>query len=175
VGRLVYQKAHETLISAMPSVLKEFPETKLDICGDGYMRSKLELQIQSLHLSKNVRLLGRRNDVDRFLAAADIFVLPSRWEGLPIALLEAMSMGLPVIATNVQGVDEVIMKQEYGLLVPVEDADRLAAAILQLLRNPQLRKEMGIAGRKRLVDVYSIDRMAERYLSLILAEMDRKN
>jgi glycosyltransferase involved in cell wall biosynthesis len=102
-------------------------------------------------------------------------VLPSRWEGMPIALLEAMSVSLPVVATNVQGVNEVIVEGEHGLLVPVENADILAAAILQLLYDPPLRKKMGTAGQKRLLDNYSIDRMAERYLSLILAEMDRKN
>ncbi len=175
VGRLVYQKAHEILVKAMPAVLKEFPNTKLDICGDGYMRPKLEAQINSLGLSKNIRLLGRRDDVEKFLAAADILVLPSRWEGLPIALLEAMSVSLPVVATNVQGVDEVIVEGEHGLLVSVEDADKLAAAILQLLHDPLLRKKMGRAGQKRLMDTYSIDRMAERYLSLILSEIDRKN
>jgi glycosyltransferase involved in cell wall biosynthesis len=168
VGRLVYQKAHEFLIAAMPLVLKEFPNAKVGICGDGVLRADLELQIKSLGLSSSVKLLGKWDDVSRFLASADVFVLPSRWEGLPIALLEAMSAGLPVIATEVEGVDEVIVHGEHGLLVPVEDADALSQAILQLLRQPDMRINMGVAAKKRLQELYSIDRMGERYLALML-------
>ncbi|MFN8414020.1 MAG: glycosyltransferase [Anaerolineales bacterium] len=168
VGRLVYQKAHEILISAMPAVLKEFQNVKLGICGDGLLRADLKTQIQSLNLSGSVKLLGKRDDVSTFLAASDVFVLPSRWEGLPIALLEAMGGGLPIIATEVEGVDEVIVQGEQGLLVPVENADALSQAILQLLRQPELRVNMGLAAKKRLRDLYSIDRMCERYLTLML-------
>jgi glycosyltransferase involved in cell wall biosynthesis len=168
VGRLVHQKAHEILVAAMPSVLKQFPHTKVGICGDGFLRPQLDAQIKSLGLEKSVMLLGRFDHVTKFLAAADIFILPSRWEGLPIALLEAMSVGLPVIATRVEGVDEVVADREHGLLVPVEDVAALSDAILQLLQDPQARRKMGMAAKQRLLEAYSIDHMGEKYLSLMV-------
>lgn len=174
VGRLVYQKAHQVLVSAMPLVLSEFPHVKLGICGDGLLRSQLELQIKELELGQNIKLLGKSDHVARFLSIADIFVLPSRWEGLPIALLEAMSAGLPIVATAVEGVDEVVLDGEHGVLVNVEDVNGLAQAILQLLRNPDLRRKMGVASRSRLQEFYSIDHMAGRYLSLMIERLESK-
>jgi glycosyltransferase involved in cell wall biosynthesis len=174
VGRLVYQKAHQVLVSAMPLVLSEFPHVKVGICGDGILRSQLEIQINELGLAQNVKLLGKSEHIARFLSIADIFVLPSRWEGLPIALLEAMSAGLPVVATAVEGVDEAVVKGEHGLLVAVEDINGLAQAILQLLRDPELRKKMGAASRARVQNFYSIDHMAGRYLSLMFEKIESK-
>lgn len=167
VGRLVYQKAHEVLVSAMPAVLKEFPNAKVGICGDGVLRGDLEAQIRSLRLDGSVKLLGRQENVAKYLCSADAFVLPSRWEGLPIALLEAMSAGLPVIATKVEGVDEVVVAGEHGLFAPVDDAEGLAQVILQLLRDPPTRARMGVAAKQRVHEIYSIDRMGEQYLSLM--------
>jgi glycosyltransferase involved in cell wall biosynthesis len=175
VGRLVYQKAHQVLVSAMPVILKEFPEVKLGICGDGILRSQLELQINELGLEQNVKLLGKSDHIARFLSIADVFVLPSRWEGLPIALLEAMSVGLPIVATAVEGVDEVVSNGEHGLLVGVEDVHGLAQAILQLLRDPEMRKKMGAASQARVASFHSTDRMAGRYLSLMMEKLESKN
>jgi glycosyltransferase involved in cell wall biosynthesis len=174
VGRLVHQKAHEILIAAMPAVLKQFPNTKVGICGDGFLRSELDAQIKGLGLEKSVMLLGRFDNVTKFLAAADVFVLPSRWEGLPIALLEAMSVGLPVIATRVEGVDEVIVDGEHGLLVPVEDVVALAEAIRKLLNAPTRRIQMGLSAKRRLMEAYSIDHMGEKYLSLMMQILGSK-
>jgi glycosyltransferase involved in cell wall biosynthesis len=174
VGRLVYQKAHEYLITAMPAVLKEFPNVKVGICGDGILFNELERQIQALGLCDSVKLLGKFDTVAKFLASADIFVLPSRWEGLPIAMLEAMSAGLPVIATKVEGVEEVIVNGEQGFLIPIEDDVALAQAILQLARHPQLRRQMGAASKQRLLDLYTVDRMGKQYFALILELMENK-
>jgi glycosyltransferase involved in cell wall biosynthesis len=168
VGRLVYQKGHEYLVAAMPTVLREFPNAKVGICGDGLLRADLESQVQLLGLSDSVKLLGKSDGVAKFLASADVFVLPSRSrEGLSIALLEAMSAELPIVATKVEGMDEVISEGENGLLVPIKNPDVLAQAILQLLRDPQMRKRMGAASKQRLHDLYTIDRMCERYLALM--------
>ncbi|MCC7118163.1 MAG: glycosyltransferase [Anaerolineales bacterium] len=168
VGRLVRQKAHEILISAMPQILKRHPNVKLGICGDGVLRTKLETQIENLRLASSVKLLGRWDNVSRFLIAADIFVLPSRWEGLPIALLEAMSAGLPVVATNVEGVDEVIVERESGFLVPVENSQLLAEAILKLIDDPRLLIDMGKAAQAQVFENYTEERMCEQYLALML-------
>jgi len=163
VGRLVYQKAHSVLIQSMPALLEEFPNLKLGICGDGTLRKKLTVQIGELGLSESVKLLGIWDNVTGFLAVADIFVLPSRWEGLPIALLEGMSAGLPVVATNVEGVDEVVEDGEHGFLVPVEDVEELTKAILKLLKDKQLRLKMGAASKAHVLEYYTEDIMCEQY------------
>jgi glycosyltransferase involved in cell wall biosynthesis len=168
VGRLVYSKAHRVLIAAMPVVLQKFPNAKVGICGDGVLRADLEAQIQSLGLSDSVKLLGESDHVAKFLASADVFVLPSLWEGLSIALLEAMSAGLPIISTKVEGVTEVIVEGGNGLLVPIENTDALADAIIRLLADPQLRRKMGAAAKAQVLDFYTVDRMCEQYLAMML-------
>ncbi|NOT04592.1 MAG: glycosyltransferase family 4 protein, partial [Anaerolineales bacterium] len=120
-------------------------------------------------LSNSVKLPGKTDQIARYLASADVFVMPSRWEGLPIALLEAMSTGLPSVATKVEGVDEVLLEGEHGLFVPVENPQALAQAILQLLRDPQARSRMGAAARLHISTKYTVDRMCEQYLELMLS------
>ena len=169
VGRLVYAKAHEVIVACMPVVLKEFPNAKLEIYGEGVLRADLQAQIERLGLSNSVKLLGQSDHVARHLAAADVFILSSRSEGLPIALLEAMSAGLPCIATKVEGVDEVLTEGKHGLTVPVENPEALAQAILQLLRDPEARKRMGAAARVHVSKFYTRDRMCGQYLELMLS------
>ena len=169
VGRLVYQKAHEVLIACMPDVLKEFPNVKVLIFGEGPLRTDLQAQIEKLDLSNSVKLPGKTDQIARYLASADVFVMPSRWEGLPIALLEAMSAGLSSVATKVEGVDEVLLEGELGLFVPVENPQALAQAILQLLRDPQARSRMGAAARLHISTKYTVDRMCEQYLELMVS------
>lgn len=175
VGRLVFQKGHEFLVHAMPSVLTRFPQALAIICGEGSLRTELEQQIRDLGLGGAVRLLGNRTDIFRLLASADLFVLPSRWEGLPIALLEAMGAGLPVVATRVEGVDEVVEDRQQGLLVPPEDPDALAAALLELIADPALRRRMGEDARDRIQSLYTLDIMCEQYLQLMLTFASRKS
>lgn len=167
VGRLVYAKAHEHLVSAMSKIVQDMPNAKVGICGDGGLRHDLEMQIHLLRLENHIRLFGMRDDVTKYLAAADVFVLPSRMEGLPIALLEAMLAGLPVIATRLEGVDEVVEDGVHGLLVPTESPDALAKAILQLCRDPELRRRMGAAARRRVLESYTTDRMCGQYLDVM--------
>jgi glycosyltransferase involved in cell wall biosynthesis len=167
VGRLVYQKGHEFLIRAMPHVLRQFPRVKVAICGEGTLRQKLEALIEDRHLQGTVCLLGNRSDVSRLLASADVFVLPSRWEGLPIALLEAMGSGLAVVATRVEGVEEVVQHESEGLLVVPEDSEALASALLRLIGQPVLRARMGAAASRRVRQSYTDDIMCEKYLQVM--------
>ncbi len=167
VGRLVYEKGHEFLIRAMPQVIKEFPDAKAAICGSGPLQEYLASLISLNVLDDHVKLLGQWDDIPSLLGAADVFVLPSRWEGLSIALLEGMIAKLPVVITRVEGVDEVIEDNLNGLLVPQEDSMALAKAILQLLRNPEKRVGMGLAGHARVLQGYTTDRMCEQYLKVI--------
>jgi len=167
VGRLVYEKGHEFLVQAIPPVTREFPNLVVGICGIGPLQGQLEKQISKLALEDKVRLLGQWENVRELLAAADAFVLPSRWEGLPMALLEAMMAGLPVIATRVQGVDEVIEDGVQGLLVPLENPIELSKAILQLLNNPQQCRKMGLAASARILQEYTTGQMCQKYLGVI--------
>ncbi len=168
VGRLVYQKAHRFLIDALqyPGV-KEKP-IALYIAGEGSLRAELETQIRALNMSQEVHLLGNRSDVPMLLALSDIFVLSSRWEGLPMALLEAMGAGLPVVATRVEGVQDVVQDGVQGLLVPPEDAKALAEALIQLIDDPPLRNRMGVEARRRIESHYTTDIMCEKYLDVML-------
>jgi glycosyltransferase involved in cell wall biosynthesis len=167
VGRLVFQKGHEYLVQAMPQILAHYPGTKVVILGEGGLRPALEAQIANLNLGDRVTLLGNRNDIGRFLASADVFVLPSRWEGLPVALLEAMEAGLPAVATRVEGVDEVLEDRQQGLLVPPENANALSHALLQLMADGALRKKMGEAAKIRIQENYTTDIMCQKYLEVM--------
>jgi glycosyltransferase involved in cell wall biosynthesis len=167
VGRLVYEKGHEFLIQAIPSVIHSFPNIIVGICGSGPLLGQLEEQISTLALENRVKLLGQWENVLELLAAADAFVLPSRWEGLPMALLEAMMAGLPVVATQVQGVEEVIENGVQGFLVPLENPEELSKAILQLLRDPDQCRRMGLAASSRIIQGYTTDQMCEKYLNIV--------
>ena len=172
VGRLVYQKGHEFLIRAMPSIIGRHPKVKAVICGEGALRGALHAQIAELRLEDSVILTGNRPDIDRFLNTADIFVLPSRWEGLPVALLEAMSVGLPVVATHVEGVEEVVQNETQGLLVPPGDSEALAVALIELIGRGEARRRMGEAARQRIEESYTVDIMCGRYLRVMSDLMD---
>lgn len=167
VGRLVYEKGHEFLVEAMSAAARKNPRAVAGICGAGPLHDQLREQIQKLGLQEQVKLLGQWDAIPELLAASDVFVLPSRWEGLPMALLEGMMAGLPVIATRVEGVDEVVQPGIHGLLVPLESPAELAQAILQLLGLPQDRQRMGRAARERVLSSYTTDRMCEAYLQVI--------
>jgi len=175
IGRLVYQKAHIFLVRAMQAIRAEWPEVVLYIAGEGPLRSDLEQQIGDLKLSQQVYLLGNRNDVPTLLSIADIFVLSSRWEGLSMAMLEAMGAGLPVVATEVEGMGEVIQQNIQGLLVPPEDADALAGALLELIKHPALRNKMGLEARQRIEKSYTTELMCEKYLKVMLEYFQLKN
>jgi glycosyltransferase involved in cell wall biosynthesis len=167
IGRLVYQKAHSVLIDAMQIVRAKATNVVLYIAGEGQLREPLEAQILEAGLGEYAHLLGNRIDIPELFTLTDIFVLPSRWEGLPMALLEAMDAGLPVVATKVEGVDEVVENDIQGLLVPPEDAPALAQAILQLVKDRALRKKMGALARKRVQAHYTTDVMCQQYLQIM--------
>jgi len=172
IGRLTYQKGHEYFVQAMSKVVGRFPNAKAGICGEGPLRAQLESQISSLGLSDYVRLLGAWEDVSPVLASADIFVLPSRWEGLSRALMEAMAAGVPVIATHVDGIKDLITDGVNGLLVPSEDSERLENSILQLLDDPEMMKRIGSAGWAHVLQTHSTDDMCKKYYDLMLGLLE---
>ncbi len=166
VGRMHRSKDFGNLLTAMVQVRKRIPAVWLLLVGDGELRSELESRAQTLGLSSVVTFTGIRDDVPDILAALDIFVLPSRWEGLPLVVLEAMAAGLPVVATAVGGTPEVVVDGVTGLLVPPRDPAALAQAITRLLRNPDLRRKMGRAGRERVTEHFSVEQMVRKTESL---------
>ena len=145
LGRLDPQKGFEFLIQAAARVVKEAPNVRFAIAGEGAQRKQLEELINALGLQKHFRLIGFRADSADFLAALDIFAVSSSWEGLPLALIEAMQLSKPAVATVVGGIPEVIHDHVNGLLVPPQDAGKLAAAILELVRDPKLALRLGRA------------------------------
>jgi glycosyltransferase involved in cell wall biosynthesis len=168
IGRLTYQKGHEYLVQAMSEIIKRFPNAKAGICGEGPLHSQLQSQIIELGLSDHVQLMGARVDVSPILASADIFVLPSRWEGLSRALMEAMAAGIPVIATRVDGIKDLITDGVHGLLVPPEDSKSLETSILQLLGDPPMRKKLGAAAREHVRRAHSTEAMCRKHYDLML-------
>jgi glycosyltransferase involved in cell wall biosynthesis len=145
-ARLHPQKGHDVLLDAIRGV----PEATFVLAGDGPLRGPLEARARALGIADRVVFLGERDDVPDLLAAADLFVLPSLWEGLPLSLLEAMAAEKPVIATAIGGTDEAVSDGRTGLLVPPSDPVALAEAIRRLLRDPDLARQLAHAGKARV-------------------------
>lgn len=152
-------KGHTFLISAASSVCQDFPEATFVLIGDGKERASLEEQVRQAGLEKKVLFLGSRRDVPELLACCDLFVLPSEAEALPNALLEAMAAGLPVVATSVGGIPEIIADGVNGVLVPARNPRALSEAILRILQNPHFAKELSRAAQETARTQFGFDRL----------------
>jgi L-malate glycosyltransferase len=166
VGRLHEQKGVDTLLRAFARLRTQRPDARIDLrlIGDGPRRPELEALARELVV--DAAFLGERDDVATQLEDADVFVLPSRAEGMSNALLEAMTAGLPAIVTNIPGNADVIRHEQNGLLVEPDDADGLAAAIGRLLDDAALRERLGGAARDTVETGYALDRVATHYVAL---------
>ena len=160
-GRLDDQKGHAVLIRAV-HLIKAHP-LRCAILGEGPGRPALERLIRRHHLERQVWLLGQRDDVTSWLSALDLFVLPSLWEGLPNSLLEAMAMGLPVVASGVDGIAEIVENGKNGLLVPPKYPKALSRKILELIQDPAARARLGEAARKTINDRFGVLDMISSY------------
>ncbi|MGQ0634369.1 MAG: glycosyltransferase [Planctomycetaceae bacterium] len=161
-------KDQRTLLRAARIVADAEPEFILDIVGDGPDRAPLEALSEELSLQSHVRFLGYRRDVRDLLSDADVFVLSSLTEGLSISILEAMAVGLPVVATNVGGNPEVVVEEETGLLVPARSPEELASALLRVFRQPNWGAQLGAAGRRRVEQHFDLRQVAAKYEELYL-------
>lgn len=159
VARFTAQKDHETLVRALCEVLETYPAVKLLLIGSGEEQPRIEALSDELAISNNIRFLGQRTDVNDILAGADIFVLPSRFEGLPLAVLEAMSLGVPVIAARIGGTVEALGDNHPYYAEPGNPTS-LAATIGRALSDPARLAEAGTAGRERFNRHFSAGRMA---------------
>jgi glycosyltransferase involved in cell wall biosynthesis/predicted ATP-grasp superfamily ATP-dependent carboligase len=166
VGNLYPVKGQTYLLKALPMVIKSFPNVTCMIAGRGELLGQLKAEAAELGLDGKVKFLGFRDDIPELLQELDIFVLPSLSEGLPLSALEAMAAGKPVVATDVGGTHEAVIDRHTGLLVPPEDPQALSEGILCLLRQPELAKIFGDAGRKRVEQIFSLETMIKRYEEL---------
>lgn len=161
LGRLIKLKGFDVLIDAFQRVVADVPEAILLIGGDGEERSRMIELVESAGLEKNIRIPGLVSDVHEVLAACDLYVNSSRWEGLPMTLLEAMAHGKPMVATNVGGNPEVVYVGVTGILVPPEDPRQLANAIIQMLKDDSFREDAGKAAFTLFSQKYTIDKHCE--------------
>ena len=164
VAALVPHKGQKYLIDAAARLLREAPDTRVIIAGEGELRESLAHQIKHHHLEKHVILAGFRPDVLSVHKAFDVFVMSSVTEGLGTSLLDAMACARPVIATRVGGIPEVVVDGETGLLVPPRDPEALAAAIVRLVKDRNLRAKMGDAGLARVHSAFSAEQMVKNTL-----------
>lgn len=174
VGNLYQQPAKgiDILLKAWTDVIAIFPKAQLLIVGDGDLES-YKVFAGKLGIEKNVIFLGKQNTVSEYYQSADLFVLPSRREGMSNALMEAMMYELPSIATNISGSQDLIQNGEDGILIPPFDVQALAQAICTLLKDPESAKKMGENARSKLLAKFTIQHSAEKYIEIYKKLKDR--
>lgn len=166
VARLSDVKGHHVLLSAMPKVRAAFPDVRLLIVGEGKCEEALKAQTRQLELVNTVLFFPIVNQPQKFLSMFDVFVMPSLQEGLGLSVMEAQASGLPVVASRVGGIPSLIREDETGILVDSNDPDRLADALIDLLRNPSKAAAIGRAARAFVERKFSSKQMAEQTLNI---------
>ncbi|MBU0638910.1 MAG: glycosyltransferase [Planctomycetes bacterium] len=166
VARFMVQKNHKLLLRSFPEVVAADQRARLLLVGDGPLRPELEELIRAQGIQERVHLLGLRTDVADILAAADIFVMSSDWEGNPLTVMEAMAAGKPVVSTDVGGVAELVEDGKSGLIVPPGDQGALVGAMTRVMREPELVERMGQAAVERALDRFDVSAMARGYETL---------
>ena len=166
VGRFVPGKGGEVLLAAARKVIAEYPEARFAFIGDGPLRGAWRLLARSLGIEDRVVFTGSRTDMPEIYASLDIVVLPSLNEGMPMCLLEALAAAKPVVATRVGAIPRIVVPGITGLLVEAGDESGLAAAILRLLRDPELSAQCSSNSRRRATERFSCEAMAREYIGL---------
>ena len=175
VGRLTDAKDHKNILKALQIIKTDDLNFKLIIIGDGELREKIEHLTLKLGLKEQVILLGNRTDIDRLLNLAKIFVLHSKREGFPISLLEAMSTGLPIIATNVGGIPEIVKDGFNGVLVEPKRPQQLARAIKKIIKDKKFANKIGQNARKTINESFSLEMTTRKYADTYLETYWNKN
>ncbi len=173
VGRLVIEKGYEHLLEALKLARAEVPDLRWLAVGDGHLLPALTARAAALGLDGAVIWAGLRHDVESLLPAMDLWVMSSIEEGLPVALLEAMAAGCPIVATRIGGIPDAVDDGREALLVPVADPAALAQAIVQLLRAPERAHSLGDAARARVTTEYSVESVARRIEAVYREELAR--
>jgi len=180
IARLVEEKGYLELFEAFKKVLEKFPNTVLLVVGPEEPEKKDAINpevVKNYSIEKNVLFLGRKTDVDELYPLMDVFVLPTHREGIGATILEASAMEKPVIATRIGGCPEAINNKVTGILLPIKDSEKLAEAIIYLLKNPEKAKEMGRKGRRKVLREFDekliFDRIRIEYQRLIREKLKR--
>jgi glycosyltransferase involved in cell wall biosynthesis len=165
-GRLRPEKGHDILIAAAPGLIAEHPRVKLLLIGSGSLKGDFQQQINEAGLAGRVVMTGFRDDVPRVLTAADLYVQPSRSDGLGTALMEACATRLPIVASRVGGIPEIIAHEETGLLCETESPESLRECMIRLLANPDIARQYATAAREHVLDVFSVETLVRKTVSL---------
>src|SRR5690606_29966883 len=163
---LIEQKGVVYGLRGFAQVAAQFPDAHLVIAGDGDLRHALEAEAQALGIAAHVHFLGWRDDASRVLAALDVLLMPSLWEGFGLVMLEAMAQTVPIIGSRASAIPEVIADEQTGLLVPPRNAAALAGALARLLGDAALRRHMGLLGQDRVETVFSVGQMVSATLKV---------
>jgi glycosyltransferase involved in cell wall biosynthesis len=166
VGRFTPQKGYDVLLGALPQIVEAVPDARFVWIGEGPLRDEVAEGLALAGLADRVRLLDAAPDVPTLLRAADLVIAPSRFEGLSLVVLEAMSAGRAVVAARVVGLEEAVVDGATGRLVPAENPAALAAAVVDALRDPHRRAAWGAAGRARQRTAFHASLMADRMLAV---------
>jgi len=173
LGRLAEVKNHKGLLRAFSAIRNQLPHARLEIAGDGPMRSELEAQAKELGILHEVIFHGHTTDVASLMGGWNVMVLSSLSEGLPLAILEAMAAGLPIIGTDVGGIPDIVHQAGCGWICPRADTDALAAAMAAAMHSPALG-EKGLLGRAYVKKCHSVEKMAEEYEQLFERVLAKK-
>ena len=174
VGRLVEVKQYDVFLKVLSSIMKKEAFISAVLIGDGPLREDLEHLAEELKIRNRVHFLGQLNDISKAINLMDIFILTSKSEGLSNTILEAMASGLPVVATDVGGTNEIVVHGETGLLVPSQDFLKTEKALLGLIQNDKKRQLMGKLGRKRVETHFEIMNMVHAYQNFYLNLLKKK-
>jgi glycosyltransferase involved in cell wall biosynthesis len=163
VGRLEPQKGHIFFIQAAHEILSQCSNISFLIVGDGILKQKLVGMTKEFNQERKIYFTGIRKDIPQLLSIIDIYVMPSLWEGLPLALLEAMAMKKPIVATRVGGIQDVVEDGKDALLVPPGDSNALAEKVIFLLKRPELCLTLGTNAREKVEKKYNAELMVKEY------------
>jgi len=161
VGYLEEIKGHSYLLKALPNIVKHHPNIIIVLVGDGELKSQFENQVRESNMVDKVLFAGWQEEVPSILAVSDVLVLPSLSEGLPFVVPEAMASGLPVIATRVGGIPEAVIEGETGFLVEPASASGLEQALVRMLNDRNLMRDMGAKGKQRAFLEFNVERMVD--------------
>ncbi|MGR5154513.1 glycosyltransferase family 4 protein [Photobacterium swingsii] len=175
VGRLWNQKNPQAYIEAAINTLSKNVDADFVLVGDGELKVILENKVEEAGFSNRVHFLGWRSDIPQILAALDIFVLPSLWEGMPLAILEAQATGLPCVVSNIQGNNHLVTNNKDGLLFDLREPEQLSEKIISLIDNKTKRIQLGQNARKKVLDKYNIDLRIKKIARLYLSHNVNEN
>ncbi len=174
VGRLNDEKGVIYFLEAAYDIIKELPYVKIFFVGSGPQMDFLKKKAKDLNIENHVKFLGFRKNIPDILSIFDVYVLPSKIEGLPLGLIEAMSMGIPIVASNVGGVPEAIIDRKTGILVPPKDPKLIAKSVIYLLNNEDKAQILRLAGRKEVEQQFSIEKMVYKTIEVFQEAINKE-